>query len=118
MDKIKSYAMLHIIVFVYSMSSILTKKAALEEFLSFRFVIFYGLVLVCMGVYALVWQQVIKKLPLNAAFANKSVTIIWGMLWGAIFFKEKITVKMIIGALMVIAGVIIVITGGEKEAEK
>ena len=39
MDKIKSYAMLHIIVFVYSMSSILTKKAALEEFLSFRFII-------------------------------------------------------------------------------
>lgn len=113
-SKIKSYILLHIVVLVYSMSSILTKKAALADFLSFRFIILYGLVLVCMGVYALVWQQVIKNLPLNVAFANKSVTIIWGMLWGSLFFQETITPKMALGALIVIAGVIMVITGGEK----
>lgn len=117
-SKIKSYVLLHIIVFVYSMSSILTKKAALTEFLSFDFIILYGLVLVCMGVYAIVWQQVIKNLPLNVAFANKSVTIIWGMLWGSLFFRESITPKMAIGALIVITGVIIVITGGEKEKKE
>ena len=114
-SKIRSYILLHIIVLIYSMSSILTKKAALAEFLSMRFIILYGLVLVCMGVYALVWQQVIKNLPLNVAFANKSVTIIWGMVWGCIFFHESITPKMIIGALIVITGVIMVITGGEKK---
>ena len=117
MDKsrIKSYILLHIVVFIYSMSSILTKKAALSEFLSMRFIILYGLVLVCMGVYAIVWQQVIKNLPLNVAFANKSVTVIWGMVWGSIFFNEVITPKMIIGAVIVITGVVMVITGGNKE---
>lgn len=117
-SKVKSYILLHIIVFIYSMSSILTKKAALAEFLSMRFLILYGLVLVCVGIYALVWQQVIKNLPLNVAFANKSVTIIWGMLWGSIFFHESITPKMVLGALIVIAGVIMVITGGEKEEKE
>ncbi|MBQ5333142.1 MAG: EamA family transporter [Oscillospiraceae bacterium] len=117
-SKIRSYILLHIIIFVYSMSSILSKKAALAEFLSMRFIIFYGLVLVCMGVYAIVWQQVIKNLPLNAAFANKSVTVIWGMIWGSLFFHETITPKMALGALIVIAGVIMVITGGEKEEKE
>lgn len=116
-SKIRSYILLHIIVLIYSMSSILTKKAALAEFLSMRFIILYGLMLVCMGVYALVWQQVIKNLPLNVAFANKSVTIIWGMVWGCIFFHESITPKMILGALVVIVGVIMVITGGEKKED-
>lgn len=120
MDKsrIKSYILLHIIVFIYSMSNILSKKAAFEEFLSMKFIMLYGLVLVCMGIYALVWQQVIKKLPLNVAFANKSVTVIWGMVWGCIFFHESITSKMVLGALIVIAGVIMVITGGEKEEKE
>ena len=117
-SKIRSYILLHIIIFVYSMSSILSKKAALAEFLSMRFIIFYGLVLVCMGVYAIVWQQVIKNLPLNAAFANKSETVIWGMIWGSLFFHETITPKMALGALIVIAGVIMVITGGEKEEKE
>ena len=112
---IKSYIMLHLIVFVYSMSSILTKKAALSEFLSVKFIVLYGLVLVCMGVYAIVWQQVMKKLPLNVAYANKSVMVIWGMIWGCIFFNEVITLKMIIGAVVVITGVVLVVTGGEKE---
>ncbi|MGN0596118.1 MAG: EamA family transporter [Ruminiclostridium sp.] len=116
--KIRSYILLHIIIMVYSMSSILTKKAALAEFLSFDFFLLYGLVLVCMGVYAIVWQQVIKNLPLNVAFSNKSVTIIWGMIWGSLFFQETITPKMLIGAVIVIIGVIIVITGGKKDEQE
>lgn len=116
MDKsrIKSYILLHIVVFIYSMNSMINKKAALSEFLSVRFIVLYGLVLISLGIYAIVWQQVIKKLPLNVAYANKSVTVIWGMIWGSIFFNEVITPKMLIGALIVIIGVVIVITGGEK----
>ena len=116
MDKsrVKSYILLHIVVFIYSMNSMINKKAALSEFLSVRFIVLYGLVLISLGIYAIVWQQVIKKLPLNVAYANKSVTVIWGMIWGSIFFNEVITPKMLIGALIVILGVVIVITGGEK----
>lgn len=119
MDKsrVKSFIFLHIVVLVYSMSNILTKKAALSEFLSLEFIVMYGLVLICMGVYAVVWQQVIKNLPLNVAFANKSVTVIWGMVWGSIFFDEVVTPKMVIGAVIVITGVVIVITGGEKKKQ-
>ena len=32
--------------------------------------------------YAFGWQQVIKHLPLTTAYANKAVTVVWGILLG------------------------------------
>lgn len=54
--------------------------SAQNDFLSFGIVFRYGLVILTPGVYAIVWQQIIKRLPLTAAHANKAVTIVWGFL--------------------------------------
>ena len=70
-----------------------------------------------MAVYALLWQQVLKSIPLNIAYANKAVTLVWGMIWGAVVFKEQITITNIIGAVVVLAGVLLMVTGGEKKNE-
>ena len=56
-------------------------------------------------VYAIIWQQVLKKLPLSVAYASKGIGIVYAILWGVIFFKEVITWKMIVGAILVLAGV-------------
>jgi len=114
-EKIKPYIFLHVILLLYSCCSIFSKQAALAPFLSFYFFLFYGLVIAILGVYAILWQQVLKLLPLTVAFANKAVTIIWGMIWGAMLFQEAITFKMMFGAAIVILGVIIIVTGGAKE---
>lgn len=87
--------------------------AAQYHFLSFWFILFYGLVILNLGVYAIVWQQIIKKLPLNTAYSNKAVTIAWGILWGFLFFQETIKWNMILGAVIVIFGVIIVVRADE-----
>lgn len=81
--------------------------------MSFKFILFYGLVLLDMAVYAVLWQQILKKIPLSAAFSNKAVTIIWGMLWGFILFGEKISPNNIIGAVIVLCGVCLVVSGDE-----
>ena len=73
--------------------------------------------LLILGVYAICWQQLIKKIPLNVAYANKAVTLIWGMVWGAAVFKEQITPSNIIGAVVVLAGVILMVSGEEKKNE-
>lgn len=70
-----------------------------------------------MAVYAVLWQQILKKVPLNLAYANKAVTLVWGMVWGAVIFKEHISVSNIIGAVIVLAGVLLMVTGGEKKNE-
>ena len=60
--------------------------AAGYSFLSLPFIFWYGLVILNLGIYAVVWQQIIKHLPLTTAYANKAVTIVWGILWGSLFF--------------------------------
>lgn len=104
---------LHIILLVFSLSTVLSKLASGEEFLSLRFCGFYAGIIVLLGIYAIVWQQLIKHLPLIFAYANKAVTIIWGLILGYLLFSESITLNKVIGALVVVAG-IVVFSLGEK----
>ncbi|MEG1426997.1 MAG: EamA family transporter [Oscillospiraceae bacterium] len=112
-EKIKSYILLHSILLIYSFTGIFSKMASEKEFLSLEFILYYGLVLILLVVYALLWQQVLKRMPLTTAFANKSVVIVWGMIWGAIIFAEKITPYMVIGAAIIFLGVTLVVTADE-----
>lgn len=106
-SKLKTLALLHGMLMIYSMSGICSKLAAGEKFLSFKFCLFYGILIMLLGFYAIGWQQIIKRLPLSTAFANKAVTIIWGLIWGMLFFHEKITVQKVLGILLVVIGIVI-----------
>ena len=70
-----------------------------------------------LGLYAIGWQQIIKRLPLTTAFANKAVSIVWGMVWGILIFHEKITVGNIVGAALVISGVVLYAYADDKKEE-
>lgn len=108
-NKISKYVYLHILLLCYSFCGVFSKLASQNEFLSTKFIIFYGISILILGIYAIFWQQILKKFSLTTAFFNKAVTIIWGMLWGIIFFKETITLNMIIGAIIVLVGVGLVV---------
>lgn len=114
---VKSFIILHLILLVYSLGGICSKLAAGKTCLSFEFCLFYGLVILNLGIYAILWQQIIKQIPLNVAYANKAVTLVWGMVWGVIFFKESISLSNIIGAAVVLSGVLLMVTGGENKDE-
>lgn len=94
---------------IYSLGSVCSKLASQNDFLSFRFCVYYGLVLLDMMVYAILWQQILKKLPLTVAFANKAVTIIWGIIWGMLMFNEPVNIKKVIGGIIIIAGIVLVV---------
>ena len=70
-----------------------------------------------LGIYAVIWQQVLKHLPLVFAYANKAVTVIWGLLWGYLIFSEEVTPNKVLGAVIVIAG-IVMFSLGEKETDE
>lgn len=111
--KWKDYLLLHGALFLYSTGSFYSKTAAGKEFLSPEFCLFYGLMLLNLAVYAVLWQQILKRFPLTVAFANKAVVIVWGILWGALVFHETITWRMIVGAIVIIIGVLVVVTDRE-----
>ena len=112
---IKTLIGLHVMLMIYSMSGICSKLAAGESFLSVLFFIYYAIIIGLLGVYAIGWQQVIKRIPLTTAFANKAVTVVWGIVWGWFFFGESITMGKLIGAAMVVVGVIIFAESDEVE---
>lgn len=111
-----AYLALHALLAVYSLSNVCSKLAAGEAFLSPRFCLYYGGMVALLGVYAIAWQQIIKRLPLTVAFANKAVTLVWGLVWGVLFFHERITPGKLAGVALVVAGVILFIRadGGEE----
>ena len=109
--KIATFLLLHILLFCYSMAGVCSKLAAGQEFLSAEFVLLYVALLFIMFFYAIMWQQILKRMELVTAYANKSVTIIWGLLWGGLLFQEQVTLSKVIGVLIIITGVYLVVTG-------
>jgi hypothetical protein len=82
---------LHALLALYSLCSICGKLAAGFEFMSPGFILCYGSMILVLGLYAIGWQQVIKRMPLTSAYANKAVTIVWGIVWGVLLFHEAVT---------------------------
>jgi len=114
-SKIKYFILLHIVLCVFSLTGIASKYASGADFLSAKFIFCYGLVILGLGIYAICWQQVIKHLPLITAYANKAVTVIWGLVLGYLVFDEAITVRKVIGAAIIVVGVYFIVTADARE---
>lgn len=109
----KQVLLLQMIVGVYTISGVMAKFASGYEFLSKEFILFYGAEIVILGVYAILWQQIIKKIELSTAYANRSSALIWSMMWAVLFFQETVSLKNMLGVLIVVLGTIIVNTDHE-----
>lgn len=91
-------------VCLYTLSGIAAKYASNFEFLSLGFTFCYGLEILILGIYALIWQQIIKRVDISVAYANRSLAIFWSMLWAFLLFKEQITVQNLIGVALIFVG--------------
>ena len=111
---LKTLCILHLLLIVFSFSGVVSKIASASAFLSAEFCIWYSLIIFLLGIYAIVWQQIIKRMPLTKAYANRAITVVWGMVWGLLFFKESITTGKIAGAALIIAGIEIFAYSGES----
>lgn len=107
-SRIKQIFLLHCVVLLYTTSGIFAKLASNEGFMSWGFILFYGAEICILGIYAILWQQIIKRVDLSLAYANRAIALLWSMLWAFLFFDEVITVKNIIGVIIVIIGTMIV----------
>lgn len=113
--QIKDILMLQIVFFIYSINSVVAKFASAQEPFSLNFILLYGLELCVLGVYALLWQQLIKRMELSVAYSNKAVVLLWAMVFGALLFKEQITLTKVAGILLVIAGIVVLNSEEVKE---
>ncbi len=111
----KTILLLNIAFIIYSLTSVLSKLAAQNSIMSFKWIFCYGGMLFLLMIYAVLWQFVLKKVDLITAYSNKAIVVIWGMLWGVLFFHETISIIKGIGILIIVVG-IIVLSKGEQDA--
>lgn len=101
------FILMHLGFLIYAFYAVLGKVASTKQIFSTAFIGIYCAVFLILMIYAIIWQQVLKKIPLIIATANKTITIIWGILFGRFFFGEKITPNMIIGGAIILTGILI-----------
>lgn len=102
--------------FIFSLVGVMSKFAAQSELFSVRFFVFIGLQLLILGIYAILWQQILKKFTLVSAFSFRGFVVILSLVWASVIFGEDITILHIIGSLIIAVGIYIV-SSEERKAE-
>lgn len=110
---LKWFLILHLSLMLNSLAGTASKMAGRQKFLSLKFFFFYGLVLFITFVFALIWQQVLKHMSLTFAFTNKPITMIYSLIWTAMIWREPVNGKMVLGALVILAGIILGVNGND-----
>lgn len=101
-------------VIVYSFCGVFQKLASRYPMLSVNFLLFYGCSIAVLAVYAILWQMILRKVPLTTAYSNRAIAMIWSLVWSAILFQESISWNQIVGAVIICYGVYRVMATGEK----
>ena len=91
---------------LYARVGICTKKAALQSPMSWWYWLWFAGAVAVIGIYAMLWQQVLKRIELGTAYMFKGTSLIFTMLIAALLFGEAITVPNIIGSVIIIVGIV------------
>lgn len=116
MKKFKLLITLQLVIIIYSISSVIAKMASRQELFSREFFFWYALEIFCLGFYAIFWQQMIKRIELSMAYANRAMVLLWSLLWSYFGFKEGISIQNIAGVILVMAGILVINFGEHKNA--
>lgn len=103
----KGLLILHVGFFMQSFAAVFMKMASGEEPLSDTFLMFYGLALGILFVYAIFWQFILRSFSLSTAFSNRGIIVAWGILWGSLIFGEYITTGKLVAAALIITGIFV-----------
>ena len=101
----KTYLALIGVNLIYACTSIFTKMASRQEMLSWPYILWIVGAVGVMGLYAILWQQVIMRMPLSTAYMFKGTSLIFVLLISALLFGEAITTANIIGSVIIISGI-------------
>ena len=103
--RIGIYGILVAVNLLYACVSIFTKYASQQDFMSLAYCLGIAGAIGVMGVYAICWQQILKRVELSTAYMFKGTSLIFIMLFAFALFDEPITIMNIIGAAVIITGI-------------
>lgn len=92
---------------IYACTSIFTKMASQQEPMSFPYMLWIAGAVGVMGVYAMLWQQVISRMPLSTAYMFKGTSLVFVLLFSALLFGEAITLNNVVGSAIIVLGIVL-----------
>ena len=92
---------------VYACTYICMKMASPHEFLSVPYMLWIACAVGVMGIYAVLWQQILTRVPLSTAYMFKGTSLIFVLLLSVWLFKEGITWQNILGSVIIVSGIIL-----------
>ena len=103
---------MHLNILIFSLTGILAKMMAIciknNGIFSWKTLIWGGLIVANCGLYALFWQQTLKRFPVHVAYAHSAVYNVWSLLWAFLIFSERISLGNVIGTVLIIAGILVI----------
>ncbi len=99
------YLLLYGFLLIYSLAMVFEKKTAQYPLFSNQFIVSFSIQFFFLVLYALLWQQVLKRNTLSFAYLNKGAVFVFTTLWAVLFFHEYITISNIIGSVIIVLGI-------------
>lgn len=101
---------------LYAIVLILNRMASIYAPLSLGYILLLSVSVIVLAIYALSWQQIIKRMPISDAYMFKGTSIVFVLLLSAWFFEEIITWQNIVGSFIIILGIAL-FAKADKEAK-
>ena len=114
-SQVKTFFELQGIMMLFSFSTVCSKIIGKENGITGKAMIIYIVMLLILGIYAIFWQRIIKKTTLTWAYSAKGMTVVWGLIWGAVFFQESINIWKVAGCCIIIGGILLYASIGSEE---
>lgn len=113
---IRNILFLMFTVAIYSSAGFFSKLASGYDFLSLLYICCLGGVITILGIYAVLWQIALKKIPLNQAYLFRSLGLVYGLAIAFFAFHETITWENLLGGGVVLGGLLVLMT--EKTTDR
>lgn len=99
--------LLIIAVWIYSLSSVITKFAGKYDLISWQCIGLYCLSILVLILYSVIWQLLLERISLSKAYLAKGYYYFFVLINSIVIFHEHVKINQWIGVVMIIIGIII-----------
>ncbi|MBR1716230.1 MAG: hypothetical protein IJ718_01265 [Paludibacteraceae bacterium] len=104
MTKTVQYIALILVYLFYASISIILKYTGLQTPLTLPWCIGFAGLILTLGIYAIAWQQILKRIDLGTAYMFKGTSLIFIMLLLNICYGEPVTPTKLIATGIIVLG--------------
>ena len=101
---------------LYAIVLILNRMASIYAPLSLGYILLLSISVIVLAIYAISWQQIIKRMPISDAYMFKGISIVFVLLLSAWLFEEIIKLQNVVGSIIIILGIAL-FAKADKEVE-